>query len=231
MIAIVLHLYYHDLWDEFKEKIIPVLSDTTHLFVTITHESEYIHEIKEYAKEVFIVENQGMDFGPFIFAYNKIQHNDYKYIVKLHTKKSLHSPNLGDWWREGLVNCLLESPDQFYHIINYMESNSDIFMAGSEAHFHNKLREPYNHPNRLEAVPAINKINTFLNVDDHGCFVAGSIFIVTTNYLNKLFNNIDLGSFYNEFNEGYSRGGTLAHGFERVIGYGVETFNGKYLTV
>jgi lipopolysaccharide biosynthesis protein len=231
MIAIVLHLHYHDLWDEFKEKIIPVLSETTHLYVTINHESDCIDDIRHHAKEVFTVENKGMDIGPFIFTYNKIQDTNYKYIVKLHTKKSLHSPGLGDWWRTGLVDSILHSNEHFNHMINFMETNPDIFMAGSEAHFHNKLREPYDHPNRLEAIPAIEKVNTVLNVTDHGSFFAGSMFVATTHYLNILFNNIDLEAFYNEFTEGYARGGTLAHGMERVIGYGVEKYEGRYLTL
>ena len=104
-------------------------------------------------------------------------------------------------------------------------------MAGSDEYFKDRVKESYTHPNRVNSVGAINKINTFLDVDDHGCYFAGSMFIVTTNYLDKLFSKIDLVSFYSEFNEGYSRGGTLAHGLERVIGYGVETYNGKYLTM
>tara|TARA_R110000868_G_C10942156_1_gene767163 strand:+ start:2652 stop:3347 length:696 start_codon:yes stop_codon:yes gene_type:complete len=231
MIAIILHLYYHDLWEEMKARINPLLSETVHLFVTVTEEGECIEDVRKYAKEVLLVKNQGMDFGPFIFTYSKLQQEEYKYIVKLHTKKSLHSPNLGDWWRHGLVDSLLESPEHFSHIIKYMESDPSIFMAGSQAHFHNKLREPYAHPNRIEAVTAIDKINTFLNVDAHGSFIAGSMFIVTANYLDKLFSKVDLLTFYDEFNEGYARGGTLAHGLERVIGYGVETYNGRYLTI
>jgi lipopolysaccharide biosynthesis protein len=231
MIAIVLHLYYQDLWPEFKEKILPILSSTTHLYVSINEETEYTADIQLHANKVYVVENRGMDFGPFVYVYDKIQLSDYKYIVKLHSKKSLHSPGLGDWWRRDLVDCILHDTNQFQHVINYMESNPDIYMAGSAAHFHNKLKESYNHPNRIEAVPAIEKVNTILNVTDHGCFFAGSMFLVTTNYLNKLFNNINLETFYNEFTEGYSRGGTLAHGFERVIGYGVETYNGQYLTI
>jgi len=233
MVAILLHLYYQDLWEEFKEKLLPILSDTTHLYVTVNDENEYLEDIKKYAKEIYIVENKGMDIGPFIFAYSKIQHDNYKYVVKLHTKKSLihevNIPNLGENWRKNLVNCILKSPEHFSHIISYMNQNPEIYMGGSEIHFYNRAREPYNNPDRQDASKPIEKINKFLNVEDHGCFIAGSMFIVTTNYLNKLFKNIELSDFYNEFNEGYSRGGTLAHGFERVIGYGVESLNGKYL--
>lgn len=230
MIAIVLHLYYQDLWPEFKEKILPVLSESTHLYVSINDETEYTPDIRKYAHAVFHVENRGMDFGPFVFVYNTLQKLNYKYIVKLHGKKSLHTPGIGDHWRNALVNSIIESPDQFNHIINYMETMPDIYMASSLEFYHDMNRESINHPNRLAALPFINKVRSFVNSDDHGCFFAGSMFIVTTNYLEKLFTNVELTKLYNQFEPGYSMD-SFAHGMERVIGYGVTTNNGKYLTI
>ena len=230
MIAIVLHLYYQDLWPEFKEKILPILSESTHLYVSINDETEYTDDIRKYAQEIFHVENRGMDFGPFVFVYDKLRTMDYKYIVKLHGKKSLHTPGIGDQWRNALVNSIIASPDQFNHIINYMETIPDIYMASSLEFYHDTDRESINHPNRLAALPFINKVRNFVNSDDHGCFFAGSMFIVTTNYLEKLFNNVELTELYKQFEPGYSMD-SFAHGMERVIGYGVTTNNGKYLTI
>jgi lipopolysaccharide biosynthesis protein len=228
--AIVLHLYYQDLWPEFKEKILPILSDSTHLYVSINEETEYTDDIKQYANEVFLVENRGMDFGPFVFVYDKLRTMGYKYIVKLHGKKSLHSPGIGDYWRTTLVNSIINSDDHFHHIINFMETDSDIFMASSSEFYHDMDRESINHPNRLAALPFINKVRSFVNSGEHGCFFAGSMFIVTTNYLEKLFENVDLTKLYKQFELGYSMD-SFAHGMERVIGYGVMTNNGKYLTI
>jgi len=228
--CIILHLYYQDLWPEFKEKILPILSESTHLYVSINDETEYTDDIRKYSQEVFLVENRGMDFGPFVFVYDKLRTIDYKYIVKLHGKKSLHTPGIGDRWRNALVNSIIESPDQFNHIINYMETMPDIYMASSLEFYHDTDRESINHPNRLAALPFINKVRNFVNSDDHGCFFAGSMFIVTTNYLEKLFNNVELTELYKQFESGYSMD-SFAHGMERVIGYGVTTNNGKYLTI
>jgi len=228
--CIILHLYYQDLWPEFKEKILPILSESTHLYVSINDEAEYTDDIRKYSQEVFLVENRGMDFGPFVFVYDKLRTIDYKYIVKLHGKKSLHTPGIGDRWRNALVNSIIESPDQFNHIINYMETMPDIYMASSLEFYHDTDRESINHPNRLAALPFINKVRNFVNSDDHGCFFAGSMFIVTTNYLEKLFNNVELTELYKQFEPGYSMD-SFAHGMERVIGYGVTTNNGKYLTI
>ena len=228
--AIVLHLYYQDLWPEFKEKILPILSDSTHLYVSINAETEYTDDIKQYATEVFLVENRGMDFGPFVFVYNKLQKLNYKYIVKLHGKKSLHTPGIGDNWRTSLVNSIISSPEQYYHIINYMDTDPEIYMASAWNFYHNINDEPLNHPNRLAALPYINKVRMFLNSDDHGSFFAGSMFVITTSYLEKLFDSVDLDVLYEQFEPGYLMD-SFAHGMERVIGYGVKTHNGKYLTI
>ena len=228
--CILLHLYYQDLWPEFKEKILPILSDDTHLYVSINKRNEYTEDIEKYSKEVFLVENRGMDFGPFIFIYNKIRSLNYKYIVKLHGKKSLHTPGVGNYWRTTLTNSLINSVDHFHHVINFMENCPDIFMASSLEYYNDMERESINNPNRLAALPFINKVRSFVNSGEHGCFFAGSMFIVTTNYLEKLFANVDLTELYKQFEIGYLRD-SFAHGMERVIGYGVITHNGKYLTI
>ena len=228
--AIILHLYYQDLWPEFKEKILPILSDTTHLYVSINEHTEYTNDIKQHASEVFLVENRGMDFGPFIYVYDKIRNQNYKYIVKLHGKKSLHTPNIGDHWRQSLVNSMIISPEHFNHIINFMDTDSNIFMASSLQYYFDTARESLEHPNRIRADQFIRKVCSFIDAGHHGCFFAGSMFIVTTHYLELLFKNTDLTQLYDQFEPGY-HSDSFAHGMERVIGYGVYTHSGSYLTI
>lgn len=229
-IAVILHLYYHDLWHEFKNYLQPIINDNVHLYVTLNDNCEYLEDIKKYSKQVFIVENRGMDFGPFIFIYNKIKDLDYKYIIKIHSKKSLHTPNLGDYWRKKLMDSIFINEKHFNHIINFMNTDEKIYMASCEEFYFDKNKEFYNHPNRIAALPYINKVNEFLKVTDHGSFFAGSMFIVSKLYLDKLFNNVNLYTLYEQFEYGYLRD-SFAHGMERVIGYGVEKYNGKYLAI
>ena len=75
----------------------------------------------------------------------------------------------------------------------------------------------------------MEKLNTFLNIETHGSFIAGSMFAVSTKYLDLLFNNCDLEKLYSEFEVGYSVNVSMAHAMERMIGYGVEHYNGKFL--
>ncbi len=228
--AILLHLYYQDLWVEFKQYIQPILSNDVDLYVTVNENNEYTEDIKLYAKEVLLVANKGMDFGPFILMYDKVKDLNYDFVIKLHGKKSLHTPGFGEYWRKNLINSMLQTTEKFNRIVEFMTLDRDILMASSAEFYHDTVREAYNHPNRLAALPYINKVREYLKVADHGCFFAGSMFIVSTKYLKQLFNNVDLNVLYNQFEDGYLMD-SFAHGMERVIGYGVMTYNGKYLTL
>lgn len=235
MVAIVLHLYYQDLWYEFKEKIEKLSSTDVDLYITVNKNSEYVDDMKTIAKDVFIVKNKGMDFGPFVYVWNEIKDKGYEYVLKLHGKKSEESnrkfgDNYGLYWRKALVNSLIGSKERFDSIVDFMSDNKEIYMAGSQLNFYDEHREPINHPNRLNCLESIEKLLNYVDSNEHGCFFAGSIFLVKCDYLKKFFKDCDLIKLYNEFEDYYSANGeTLAHGIERVIGYGVPKHNGKFL--
>lgn len=232
MTAIILHLYYQDLWEEFKSKIIPLLNENVHLYITVNQYSDYVLDMQSIAKNVFIVKNKGTDFGPFVYIWNKIKDKSYKYVIKLHGKKSIISTRkgYGDFWRNTLVDSIISSPEKLQSIIYAMENYPNIFMAGSKKHFQTRISEPESHCNRLDALNSIKKICKYVKSDMHGCFFSGSMFLTTTNYLNLFFSDCNLDELYNEFEEYYaSDGSLLSHGLERVIGYAVETHNGNFL--
>jgi lipopolysaccharide biosynthesis protein len=226
--AILLHLYYQDLWLEFKEKIAPILNKNTHLYVSVnTLESEYIDDIKKYSTDIFLVENKGMDVAPFIYVYNKIKDKDYSIYLKLHSKKSLHTPNIGDNWRKLLYYPIV---DNYINILEQVKDTNQCFMLGVEKFYHDMNIEPKHHPNKLSAKFYIDKACDLLNIIDEGSFFAGTMFMVNDLYLKTLFKNIDLEKFYNEFEKGYLRD-SLAHGMERVIGYGINHYKGVYYVI
>jgi lipopolysaccharide biosynthesis protein len=223
--AILLHLYYQDLWPEFKSKLEPILSDTIHLYVSVVHESsDWIDDIKNTAKEVFVVENRGTDAAPFIKVYSKVRQHGYKTYTKLHGKKSLHTPNLGDGWRRSLYYPLL---DHYNHLVSELSTKVSPWMAGTESLLHTPEREGRDSPNRRAAEVHVQKMCAILGVPDHGCFFAGTMWMTNAVYLEKLFKDIDLDKLYSVFEEGYSQN-CLAHGFERVSGYGVTYYDGFY---
>jgi len=231
MIAIVLHLHYQDLWGEFKDKIVPLLSDKVHLYVTVNEFTPISIEISNYAKDVYILENRGADFGPFVYTYNKIRNLGYKYIFKVHGKKSLHNTKIGNTWRKRLTEVLIENEDVFNSVVSAMDKDSRIFMAGAYSCFYDRAKEPIDGKGRTDCLPYIDKLNEYVNIETHGCFIAGSMFAVTTEYLEILFKDTDLDKLYNNFRIGYFRESSLEHAMERMIGYGVEYHKGKFLII
>ena len=231
MVAIVLHLHYQDLWGEFKDKISPLLSDTVHLYISVNEFTPIVNEMVEYAEDVFILENKGADFGPFVYTYNRIRSKGYKQIVKVHGKKSLHNIKIGDTWRKKLTQVLIESVEVFESVISAMNNDSRIFMAGAQSCFYDRAKEPIDGKGRTDCLPYIDKLNEYVNIETHGCFIAGSMFAVTTEYLELFFKDVDLDTLYNNFRIGYFREASLEHAMERMIGYGVEYHNGKFLVI
>lgn len=226
--AIVLHLHYSDLWEEFKEKILPILSNKVHLYVTVhDNEIQCYEDIVSTSTEVFVVENRGLDIAPFIYCYNQIKDRGYHNYLKIHSKKSLHTPGIGDSWRQSLYYPLVDNYDEIRQQVQQVEQP---WMLGVREFYHDMLIEPKNHPNKLAAKSYIDKACELLQVEDHGCFFAGTMFMVNHTYLRMLFAKVELPIIYKMFEEGYTRD-SLAHGMERVLGYGIQHYKGTYYTI
>ena len=88
-LAVHLHLYYTEQLPNII-KYLKSLEDVDYdLFVTMVEIDKGIEEqIKAFNKKanIRVVENRGYDIGPFVDFLHKINLDDYKYILKLHTK-------------------------------------------------------------------------------------------------------------------------------------------------
>ena len=226
--CIILHLYYQDLWSEFKEKLIPILNNNVDLYVSVTDiDTEFITDIESVATKVFLVENRGADVAPFIYVYNKIKHLEYSTYLKIHGKKSVHTPGVGDWWRQESYFGIVENYD---NIIEQTIPMIGPWMLGNTIYYHDMFKEPVDHINRLNNIEFINKAAELLNVSNEGAFFAGTMWLVNSIYLTILFKDIDLDRLYNQFELGHIPN-SLAHGMERVLGYGVQYHNGQYIKI
>jgi len=226
--AIIIHLHYPDLWEEFKQRVLPILVNNVDLYVTVhSKDLECYEDITKISTEVFIVENRGLDVAPFLYCYDQIKDRGYHNYLKLHSKKSLHTPGIGDRWRQSLY-CSLA--DNYQTIQEQLQQDNGPWMLGVQHHYHDMLIEPRNHPNKLAAKPYIDRACELLQVEDQGSFFAGTMFMVSHTYLQLLFGKVKLPVMYNMFEKGYTRD-SLAHGMERVLGYGIQHYKGTYYTI
>jgi lipopolysaccharide biosynthesis protein len=131
-LAVVLHLYYPDLWDELR-RYLAQLGNEFDLFVSLcpdTAEDAEAQILSEYPDaDVRYFENQGRDVGPFMEFLRDGQFSDYELVCKIHTKKSPHRPD-GDRWRGTLLQQLLGAPEIVREIRDVFEREPRVGLLG-----------------------------------------------------------------------------------------------------
>ena len=133
MIAIILHIYYTDLWRYFEQKL-KSLDTQFDLYITLCDEVEDISKdiLKSFpSANITKYPNKGQDIGPFLKVIKNIRHKDYNFLIKLHTKKSEHNLSLGNNWRDELTNSLISSDYKIKENISILE-RSEYKMCGSK---------------------------------------------------------------------------------------------------
>jgi lipopolysaccharide biosynthesis protein len=229
-IALVIHLYYHDLWDEMKTYINNLSTYNFDLYITLDKTSSTIGQnmwmkkviLKSYpTANILDIDNKGMDIGAFLQVLKYIKHNNlsYDYVCKIHTKKSIkssgstHGKVFGIHWRKKLIEpllgsvenverCLAKLSDERTALVT-MNTNVSTFMSTNTEH--------------------VNYIKNMLNIRSGQLFVAGTMFWMKYNVLDKYFYNEDIiDSTYNILENGYTldqEKGTYTHAMERIFGY------------
>jgi lipopolysaccharide biosynthesis protein len=234
--CIVLHLYYQDYWPMFWEYLKDIVNESANLYVTVNNiETEFYEDIKSKATEVFVLENKGMDFGPFLYVLDKIKNKDYLTVTKLHGKKGHGAPfhqkngyrlNSSEWMLS-LLLPLIKNVQTYQKLIKLFEENSNLYLVGSSESY--RLESP-DHPYAKENSETFKQLNALLDLPESELltFIAGSIFTVSKKYLDLLLKRKEL-EIYNEMNFIYANNGTLSHGLERYIGSYINYYGGQTL--
>jgi lipopolysaccharide biosynthesis protein len=221
--AIVLHVHYADVLPEIKKIIENVFRDIgCDIFVTTTslEQRDFIRENFSSAY-VMLVENRGRDILPFIKVMRAIDSLGYKYVCKIHTKKSLYR-NDGDKIRKDLYQALLADAQFLKAIFAKFDSDSSVGMIVPDSYLlqHNERNMVFNWS-------GVNKISKILKISfDFDYFPAGSMFWFRPEALRAL-HSIDDNVF--EIESGFADG-TMAHAVERFMGHLVKAENMKLIS-
>ena len=212
--AVILHLFYPDLWDEIK-LYLNNLGEGFDLFVSVCGDnSDAIRGIilKDYPDSfVCKFENRGRDIGPFMEIYPVIAEH-YRYICKIHSKKSPHL-SAGDVWRQSLYSELLGSPLRVAEIKTLFDQFPTIGLIAPEGQL---LRcQSYLDLNMGKVVEISKKIGVNDPEKFDHDFPAGSMFWFKVDAL-KLLLSLDINQESYEKEQG-QLDGTLAHALERVF--------------
>jgi rhamnosyltransferase len=229
-IAIIIHLYYTDLWEEFKSKLLE-LDNIFDLYISLTDGNKNIeNDIKNYFTnaKIFWFDNKGMDVGPFFqtLKYFKENNFNYEYLIKLHTKKSIKScgETKGSIWRTELIESLIGSNEIFKKNIASFKLNENVNIAGNSAYFYRDssldwlIDELYN----LKLTDDIYDSSKF----DDLLFVSGNMFMVRYKVYREFFKINDIDRILSELTNGYERDKKIEHKLERILSY-IPQLNGS----
>lgn len=222
-IAVHLHLYYTDMWQELSLQLKNISETPYELFVTIVEDNpELISQIKNFhtPSTTWVVKNMGYDVGPFIEFLNKIDLDKYSYILKLHSKRPTngtdtklnHLPVTRYYWKVLLSEALIGSPQIWQNNLNAFEQNQNLGMIASP----HLIKQADKSDEFL--IPEVNNNLKKLGFNDCSkfSFVAGTMFLVRSNLFKILQNKYQIEDF--QTTDGRIKDGTLAHVFERLFG-------------
>lgn len=219
-LAIVVHLYYPDMWPLLSEKL-AMIDVPYDLFVSVQDRDKdtKLKRVNKYHKSTNIIAlpNRGRDVLPFILIARKISElGQYQYLLKLHTKKSPHRTD-GNVWLESLLDELI--PQDTRPIINTLEQ-PNTGAIGPANHIVSLSR--YMGGNRQRIISLIVSASSEKTVDtifsdlSKYPFFGGTMFWCRMDFLQPL-----LSSYLTPADFNTERGqvdATTAHAIERVFG-------------
>lgn len=244
-IAVIIHLYYVDLWNEFKKLIYNIHYDVD-IYVNLVDGSVQMINLVNFKRKleeeypnikVFINENAGLDIGGTLNVINYIikENKHYEYVLKLHSKKSIHTGRMenknGDIWRNELIDPILGDYKTVNSVIDLFVENPIIGMIGSKKWLLDKHKNIYQNSEMLQTY--INIYNITVPLDDIQ-FIGGSIFWVRFDILKDFFTKNDPIKIIRTFEKNsFTDDKELkwTHAFERVFGLMVLNYGKKIIGV
>jgi len=219
-LAVVIHLYYPDRWIAIQKKLANI-NVPFDLYVSVQAKDANISlkKVNNYHNATNIVSfpNRGRDVLPFMLIIDKIsKYNQYEYILKLHSKKSLHRKD-GSEWLDSLLDQLI--PNDISSIIKTLKM-SDTGAIGPADHVVSLSRYMGANKERIKSIvgpiAGVDTTIQILNTPSRYPFFGGTMFWCRVDFLSPLLNS---GLTPADFNSETGQvDATTAHAIERILG-------------
>jgi hypothetical protein len=220
--AIILHLYYIDMWEYFKEKISLLNLEDFDIYVTVpvSNKSEARKIIlSDYENAIVLgVPNRGRDVLPFLEVCKAISSIKYAAVLKIHSKKSTHRED-GKDWLDGIVDSLIPTKKREQKRLFELFDNPQTAVVGpAEQYVYLAVNYEANKKHIRGIVLDLHGKDTVKLIDkkrfDYG-FFAGTMFWFNPDFIKGLIRkSYDCENF--EFEDG-SIDSTFAHSLERIL--------------
>ncbi|TDO10656.1 glycoside hydrolase family 99-like domain-containing protein [Halomonas ventosae] len=214
--AVVLHLYYTELWDEVTGYLAN-LEDAFDLYVTLPPDVEtpIRDTILAWKPDAHLIPlpNHGRDILPFLRVMNAIAPLGYQQVCKVHAKRSVHRGD-GDRWRQAFFGQLLGSRRQVAAILDAFARHPELGMVGPHGHWLEYRLYWGDHRGGPEGIRRLlDTLGVSLALEEVR-FFAGSMFWCRPQAVAPLLEQLALDDFEEEAGQ---TDGTLAHALERVF--------------
>ncbi|MGR3617180.1 MAG: rhamnan synthesis F family protein [Paracoccaceae bacterium] len=217
-VAIVLHLFYHDMWPEFEHRL-KRQSFEFDLFVTVTGDPSQAKSITSQIRSrfprarIWRFPNLGRDILPFVYLNQSGIFSQYLAVCKIHTKRSPHLSDGGQWMRS-LTDAVLGSPARTADRLNtFLTSPNAGVWAGDGQIRAGKNWWGCNQNRTMELLRRLDPALKGTSLQ----FPAGSIYWIKPDVLSKLA-KLNIGPLDFE-PERALVDGTTAHAVERSVGF------------
>lgn len=212
-VAVVVHAFYLDVFEEVLANVPHTLTTRAKWFVTTPHDQ--VEAVTAIARrfgvpfEVVGRPNRGRDVLPFLRVLPQVVAEGFPWVLKLHTKKSLHRSD-GDRWRDDLYSKLLDRPER---TLAYLRDHPDVGLVGPQGYV--VPMTCYWGANRDRVLALGRRLGIAALDPQTTSFIAGTMFYARLEALQPLL-HLALDDEHFEPEAGQVDG-TLAHAIERVV--------------
>jgi GT2 family glycosyltransferase len=136
--AIVVHIYYDDTWVDIAGVLMRLTIPFDLIVTTVPGRDLLIEAIgRDFPNaEIEVMENRGRDVRPFLVLLQRSRLDRYRYVCKIHGKKSSdggRNSYIGSPWRRRLLFDLLAAPGLADAIVEMFERDPAVGMIGPRA--------------------------------------------------------------------------------------------------
>jgi hypothetical protein len=134
-VAVVAHVYYEDTWSDIAGALQGLTLPFDLIVTTVAGRERLIEMIRRRypAAQIEIMENRGRDIGPFLILLERGRLDGYRYVCKIHGKKSIDGGRktyVGEMWRRRLLFDLIGAPGAANAAVEMFERDPSIGMIG-----------------------------------------------------------------------------------------------------
>lgn len=218
-VAVVLHLYYDELFDEILSgclKLLPAVD--VYLSVSRDISLARLGQIVSHLSSVKVValNNVGRDIWPFLVFLPELIAGQYKAGLKIHSKRSLHTTYGGDWFRRMLAS-LCPSEKEVRSIIGVLGQQDALHVLAPSDSLIDLSEPDRNVLNRTWLDDLLTRLGRTDLVGNYKLvFPAGSMYWFKPSTFSPLASlKLSESDFEPELGQ---IDGTLAHAVERLVG-------------